>query len=174
MMGVAHPQLFAAISPNSGIGPMSPAVQARIADNKARFDARIPTIIVYGDVDSGGSPDGKIPAQGVLRGAFDELKALNHITTPDTVALFQSDYVAPYEVLVPGGKLVRQGIDTRYAKGRFDQYQYVSADPVALNLFNFVWVVDMAHGGDPRQAQMEWDYFKHWRRNSDGTLQFLP
>jgi poly(3-hydroxybutyrate) depolymerase len=172
MMGITHPRLFAAISPNSGIGPMSKEVEARVAEVKAQSDTRIPTIMVYGNVDSGGSVDGKIPAQGVIRGAFDELKAYDHITTQDRSELFNSDNSEPYEVLVPGVKLVRDGVDKRYPKGRFEIYRYMSADPAPLNLFSLVWVEDMAHGGDPRQAQLEWDYFKRWHRNADGSLTY--
>jgi poly(3-hydroxybutyrate) depolymerase len=172
MMGITHPRLFAAVSPNSGIGPMSKEVEARVADVKAQSDFRIPMIMVYGNVDSGGSVDGKIPAQGVIRGAFDEIKAYDHITAPDRTELFNSDNSEPYEVLMPGGKWVRGGVDKRYPKGRFEIYQYTSADPKPLNLFSFVWVEDMAHGGDPRQAQLEWDYFKQWRRNADGSLSY--
>jgi poly(3-hydroxybutyrate) depolymerase len=172
MMGITHPRLFAAVSPNSGIGPMSKEVEARVADVKAQTDFRIPMIMVYGNVDSGGSVDGKIPAQGVIRGAFDEIKAYDHITAPDRTELFNSDNSEPYEVLTPGGKLVRGGADKRYPKGRFEIYRYTSADPKPLNLFSFVWVEDMAHGGDPRQAQLEWDYFKQWRRNADGSLSY--
>ncbi|MDB5456243.1 MAG: hypothetical protein JWP92_1828, partial [Caulobacter sp.] len=40
--------------------------------------------------------------------------------------------------------------------------------------FNFVWETDMSHGGDPRQAQLEWDYFRQWRRGPDGALTFAP
>jgi hypothetical protein len=162
--------LFAAISPNSGIGPMSKEVEARVAEVKAQSDVRIPTMMVYGDVDSGGSVDGKIPAQGVIRGAFDELKAYDHISTQDRTQPFNSDNSEPYEVLVPGVKLVRGGIDKQYPLGRFEIYRYASADPAPLNLFSFVWVADMAHGSDPRQAQLEWDYFKRWHRNADGSL----
>jgi poly(3-hydroxybutyrate) depolymerase len=170
MMGVTHPSLFAAISPNSGIGPMSKEVEARIAAVKAQSDIRIPTLMVYGDVDSGGSIDGQMPAQGVIRGAFDELKTFDHITTQDRTERFRSDNVEPYDVLVPGVKVSRSGSDKRYPQGRFDIYRYLSADPAPLNLFSFVWVEDMAHGGDPRQAQLEWDYFKRWHRNADGSL----
>jgi poly(3-hydroxybutyrate) depolymerase len=172
MMGITHPRLFAAISPNSGIGPMSKEVEARVAEVKAQSDIRIPTMMVYGNVDSGGSVDGKIPAQGVIRGAFDELKAYDHITMQDRSELFNSDNSEPYEVLVPGAKLLRGGADKRYPKGRFEIYPYMSADPAALNLYSFVWVEDMAHGGDPRQAQLEWDYFKRWQRNADGSLTY--
>jgi len=104
MMGVTHPSLFAAISPNSGIGPMSKEVEARIAAVKGQSDIRIPTLMVYGDVDSGGSIDGHMPAQGVVRGAFDELKTFDHITTQDRTERFNSDNVDPYDVLVPGVK----------------------------------------------------------------------
>ena len=172
MMGITHPRLFAAVSPNSGIGPMSKEVEARVAEVKAQSDIRIPMMMVYGNVDSGGSVDGKIPAQGVIRGAFDEVKAYNHITTPDRTEIFNSEYSEPYEVLVPGAKLVRGGVDKRYPVGRFEIYRYLSADPAPLNLFSFVWVEDMAHGGDPRQAQLEWDYFKLWHRNADGSLTY--
>jgi poly(3-hydroxybutyrate) depolymerase len=172
MMGITHPRLFAAISPNSGIGPMSKEVEARVAEVKAQSDLRIPTMMVYGNVDSGASVDGKIPAQGVIRGAFDELKAFDHITTQDRSERFNSDYAEPYEVLVPGVKMAREGADKRYPKGRFEIYRYMSADPQALNLFSFVWVEDMAHGGDPRQAQLEWDYFKRWHRNADGSVTY--
>jgi poly(3-hydroxybutyrate) depolymerase len=172
MMGITHPRLFAAVSPNSGIGPMSKEVEARVADVKAQSDFRIPMIMVYGNVDSGGSVDGKIPAQGVIRGAFDEIKAYDHITAPDRTELFSSDNSEPYEVLNPGAKLVRGGVDKRYPLGRFEIYRYMSADPAPLNLYSFVWVEDMAHGGDPRQAQLEWDYFKLWHRNADGSLTY--
>jgi poly(3-hydroxybutyrate) depolymerase len=172
MMGITHPRLFAAISPNSGIGPMSKEVEARLAEVKAQSDIRIPTMMVYGNVDSGGSVDGKIPAQGVIRGAFDEIKAYDHVTTQDRIELFNSDNSDPYEVLNPGVKLVRAGVDKRYPLGRFEIYRYMSADPAPLNLYSFVWVEDMAHGGDPRQAQLEWDYFKLWHRNADGSLTY--
>jgi poly(3-hydroxybutyrate) depolymerase len=172
MMGITHPRLFAAISPNSGIGPMSKEVEARVAEVKAQSDIRIPTMMVYGNVDSGGSVDGKIPAQGVIRGAFDELKAFDHITTQDRTERFNSDNSEPYEVLVPGVKMARGGLDKRYPRGRFEIYPYLSAEPEPLNLFSFVWVEDMAHGGDPREAQLEWDYFKRWHRNADGSLTY--
>ncbi|HTK36768.1 MAG TPA: PHB depolymerase family esterase [Caulobacteraceae bacterium] len=172
MMGVSHPKVFAAISPNSGIGGMSKAVEDKIAQNRAQ-GLRIPAMIIYGDVDTGGSPDGKIPAQGVLRVAIDEFKAINHITTPDRVVKYESDTTAPYDVMALGGKLVRTGADARYPAGRFEMYQYTSDDPKPLNLFNFVWVKDMAHAQDPREAQLQWDYLKHWRRNDDGSLTYV-
>ena len=171
MMGIAHPQLFAAVSPNSGIGGMPPAVEQRMADNK-RMNLEIPMMIVYGDVDNGGSADGLIPAQGVLRVAIDEMKSMDHISTPDRVERYDSDTTAPYDILVPGGKLVHTAFDRRYPQGRLLDYEYTSDDSPARNLFDFVWVTDMAHAQDPREAQLEWDYFKHWRRNSDGTLTY--
>src|SRR6202051_2709704 len=67
MMGITHPRLFAAISPNSGIGPMSKEVEARVAEVKAESDIRIPTMMVYGKVDSAGSDDGKNTAPVVLK-----------------------------------------------------------------------------------------------------------
>jgi hypothetical protein len=45
--------------------------------------------------------------------------------------------------------------------------------PKPLNLFSLVWVADLAHGGDPREAQLGWVYFKHWRRNADGSLSYF-
>jgi len=170
IMGITRPDLFAAVSPNSGIGPMSKETEARIAELKAKSDVRIPMIMVYGNVDSGGSNDGKIPAQGVIQGAFDEVKAFDHITTPDRTETYHSEYSDPYQVLVPGAALVRGGIDQRYPKGRFGIYRYHSDDSKPLDLFSFVWVEDLAHGGDPRQAQLEWDYFRQWQRNADGSL----
>src|SRR5882757_3989051 len=113
MMGITHPGLFAAISPNSGIGPMSKEVEARVAAVKAQSDILIPTMMVYGNVDSGGSVDGKIPAQGVIRGAFEEIKAFDHITTQDRTERFNSEYSEPYEVLVPGVKPARSGADRK-------------------------------------------------------------
>ncbi|MDB5456052.1 MAG: Poly(3-hydroxybutyrate) depolymerase-like protein [Caulobacter sp.] len=174
MMGITHPQLFAAVSPNSGIGPMTPEVKAWVADLKAKSDVRMPMMIVYGDVDGAASTDAKIPAQGVLRGAIDEMKQYNNIATPDKAEPFNSPNTAPYDVLVLGGKAVRDGVDARYPKGRFQISEYSSKDAKPLNLFNFVWVTDMSHGGDPRQAQLEWDYFKQWRRGPDAALTFAP
>lgn len=170
MMGITRPNLFAAVSPNNGIGPMSPAVLARVEEIKHKGDARIPMMLVYGDVDSGGSTDARIPANGVLRGAIDEMKAYDRITTPDRILPYDSPNTVAYDVLVPGGRPVRAGVDRRYPQGRFQISAYMSADPMPLNLFSFVWVTDMTHGQDPRTAQLEWDYFKQWRRNADGTL----
>jgi poly(3-hydroxybutyrate) depolymerase len=172
MMGVSHPQLFAAISPNNGFGAFTPEVQAAVAAAKAKSDIRIPTMMVYGDVDSGSSVDGAIPAQGVLRDAIDQLKTFNHITAADRIEKVSSSNSAPYDALVPGGKLVRAAADRRYPQGRFEIYRYTSADPAPLGLFDVVWIKDLSHGADLREAQLEWDFFKHWRRNTDGTLSF--
>jgi poly(3-hydroxybutyrate) depolymerase len=174
MMGLTHPELFAAVSPNSGIGPMPKDVVARIAQVKAKSDARTPMLLLYGDADRGGSVDGEIPSQGILRGAIDEVKTYNHITAVDTAKPFHSPAGPGYDVLVPGVKQVSDAVDARYPQGRFKVYPYASADPAPLNLFSFVWVKDLTHGGDPRQAQLEWDYFKHWRRNPDGSLSYAP
>jgi poly(3-hydroxybutyrate) depolymerase len=170
MMGITHPQTFAAVSPNNGIGPMAPRVLERVRELKARGDVRIPMMLVYGDVDGAGSTDARIPANGVLRGAIDEMKAYNRISTADRIEPYNSPNTLSYEVLVPGARLVRAGVDRRYPQGRFQISAYMSADPTPLNLFSFVWVTDMSHGQDPRTAQLEWDYFRQWRRNPDGTL----
>ena len=172
MMGTTHPQIFAAVSPNNGIGPMAKPVVDRVAELKSKGDVRLPMILLYGDVDTGGSTDAKIPAQGVLRGAIDEMKTYNNIKTADRIVTFNSPNTVPYEVLVPGAKLVKEGIDKRYKDGRLQISAYASADPKPLNLFNVVWVTDMSHGQDPRSAQLEWDYFKQWRRNQDGSLSY--
>jgi pimeloyl-ACP methyl ester carboxylesterase len=173
-MGVTHPQLFAAISPNSGIGDFSPEVMSYAAGVKAKSDIRIPTFIVYGDVDSGASNDALIPAGDVLQHAIDNLRTYNHLAGEDKVTTYNSPFTAPYQVLDPGAKLAHAGFDARFPKGRFNIYQFTSTDPKPLPLLSFVWVDDMAHGGDFRQAQLEWDYFKQWRRNPDGSLTYKP
>jgi poly(3-hydroxybutyrate) depolymerase len=172
MMGISHTATFAAVSPNSGIGPMSPEVEAAAAEIRKDRDLRIPMMIEYGDVDTGASTDAKVPADGVLRGAIDEMKGLDKITTADKVQRYDSPNSNPYDVLVLGGKKVAAGVDKRYPAGRFQINEYWSSDPVPLNLFSFVWTSDLPHAADPRTAQLEWDYFKQWRRESDGSLKF--
>ncbi len=172
MMGISHSATFAAVSPNSGIGPMSPEVEARTAEIRKDRDLRIPMMLEYGDVDTGASTDAKVPAEGVLRGAIDEVKRLNKITTADKVQRYDSINSDPYDVLVLGGKKVAAGVDKRYPAGRFQISEYMSSDPVPLNLFSFVWTTDLPHAADPRTAQLEWDYFKQWQRESDGSLKF--
>jgi pimeloyl-ACP methyl ester carboxylesterase len=172
MMGLTHPQLFAAVSPNSGIGPMPKDVEARIAELKAKSDVRMPMMLVYGSADRGGTIDGEIPDKGILQGALDEVKAYDHIATADTTQPFHSPTGPDYRTLVPGGALTPEATDARYPQGRFKTWTYASADAVPRELLKFVWVVDLTHGGDPRQAQLEWDYFKHWRRNADGSLAY--
>ncbi len=174
MMGLTHPQIFAAVSPNSGIGPMPKAVATRIAEIEASGTVRMPMMLVYGNADHGGSVDGEIPAQGVLRGAIDEMKTYDHIATADAIHRFASPSAAPYDILAPGGKLLHEAVDARYPQGRFMTFDYTSTDAPALDLFRFVWIQDLSHGGDPRQAQLEWDYFKHWRRAPDGSLVRVP
>ncbi|HTK36495.1 MAG TPA: PHB depolymerase family esterase [Caulobacteraceae bacterium] len=170
--GLLHPQLFAAIAPNSGIGDFAPPVLAAIDRMKAQHDVRMPTFIVYGSVDAPASTDGKIPAKGVLRTALDYLKTYDHITTPDRIERFDSPNTEPYDILIPGGRASVSGVDAHYPQGRFHRYDYVSDDPKGLPLLSFLWVTDMPHGNDPHQAQMVWDYFKHWKRNPDGSLAY--
>jgi poly(3-hydroxybutyrate) depolymerase len=172
MMGITHPQLFAAVSPNNGIGPMTPEVTAWAANVKQKGDARIPMMMVFGDVDGAASVDAKFPAQGVLRGALDEMKKYNNLAGTEQVVKFDSPYSAPYDVLVLGGTAERKATDARYPDGRFVINTYSSNDRKPLPLFSFVWVTDLPHGADPRTAQLEWDYFKQWRRNADGSLTF--
>jgi poly(3-hydroxybutyrate) depolymerase len=169
--GITHPQLFAAVSPNSGIGDFDAPVTSWVADLKAKRDIRLPMMIVYGAVDSASSTDGLIPAQGVLRNAINNMKTYDGVTTSDTTKVFDSPNAPAYEILVPGAKLTQSGIDVHYPKGRFQRYDYVSADR-KQPIFSFVWVVDMPHGNAPGQAQMIWDFFKTWRRNPDGALTY--
>ena len=175
MMGITHPRLFAAVSPNSGIGPMSPAVMARVAAVKRQGDTRVPIIVMYGNADHGGSIDGQLPARiGVLQPAIDQLKAFDHIVTQDQIEPYVSPSSPPYDILVPGAKLVRAGFSAHYPKGRLKVYEYYSDDPTPRNLFDFVWVQDMAHAQFQDEAQMQWDFFRHWRRNDDGALTYEP
>lgn len=175
MMGITHPRLFAAVSPNSGIGPMSPAVEARIAAIKGHGDIRLPVIIMYGNADHGGSIDGRLPAHiGVLQPAIDEWKAFDHIIAADRAEPYVSPSSPPYDLLIPGAKLVRAGISAHYPEGRLKVYEYYSDDAQPLNLLDFVWIKDMAHAQFKGEAKMEWDYFKHWRRNDDGSLTYTP
>jgi len=44
-LSVLHPELFAAVSPNNGIGPMPDAVLARVKELKAKSDVRTPMMI---------------------------------------------------------------------------------------------------------------------------------
>jgi len=69
---------------------------------------------------------------------------------------------------------VRSAFESHYPDGRFKTYEYYSDAPKPLNLFDCVWIADMTHAQDPREAQLEWDYFKHWRRNDNGSLTYTP
>jgi poly(3-hydroxybutyrate) depolymerase len=170
MMGIIHPELFAAISPNNAGGTLAKDITALADEKKAKQDYRMPIMYVAGGADATATLDGKIPAQGVIRDQLDYAKAYEHISTPDKTAPFNSAYEESAEILVPGGKLVRSGIDHRYPEGRIQIYQYFSADTTPLNLLNLVWITDMSHASEPREAQLQWDYFKEWRRNADGSL----
>jgi hypothetical protein len=169
--GVTHPQLFAAVSPNSGLGDFEPAVTQRIADNEAK-GLRLPMIVVYGAQDRQSTNDGLIPAKGVLRNVIDTMKTYDGVTTPDRTQPFQSASAPPYDVLIPGGKFSQTGPDVGYPKGRFERYDYVSTD--GKPIFSWVWVVDMPHSQAVGEAQLEWNFFKSWRRNSDGSLAYVP
>jgi hypothetical protein len=110
----------------------------------------------------------------VLRNAIDVIKSFDHITVADRYEPFTSANTAPYEVLVPGAGVEHLATDAHYPNGRFTTYRYASADAKPMNLFDFVWVKDMAHGMDPREAATEWAFFKHWSRNPDGSLTYAP
>jgi poly(3-hydroxybutyrate) depolymerase len=170
--GITHPTTFAAISPNSGIGDFTPEVMNFVAALKAKNDVLLPVMVVYGAVDGGGSTDGQIPAEGVIRNAVDLLKKYNHITTPDRIVRYDSPNASPYDILVPGGKLTATGAGGGWKEPRFRRYDYLSAGAQPLPLFSLVWVTDMPHGSYNGQAQTIWDYFKQWRRNPDGSLAY--
>ena len=169
--GITHPQLFAAVSPNSGIGDFDPSVTKWVADLKAKQDIRLPMMVVYGAEDAASSNDGLIPAQGVLRNAINNMKAYDGITTPDSTKLYNSPGGPAYEVLVPGAKLTPLRVDAHYPNGRLLRYDYASAD-TKQPIFSWVWVLDMPHGGALGQAQLIWDFFKTWKRNPDGSLTY--
>jgi len=135
-----------------GIGDFSKEVAAWVDGIKAKSDIRIPIFVVYGDVDSAASTDATIPAGDVLQHAIDNVKKYNHISTKDRIETYNSGYTAPYDVLVPGAKVVRAGADNRYPQGRFKVYTYTSDDAKPLNLFSLTWVADLSHGGDAREA----------------------
>jgi poly(3-hydroxybutyrate) depolymerase len=171
IMGVAHPKLFAAVSPNSGFGNWDPTVLQRIDQLKAQ-GLHIPMIVIYGSQDRQSTTDGLIPAQGVLRNVIDIVKSYDGITTSDRTEPFQSPHAPPNDILVPGGKLNPTGMTTGYPKGRFQRYDYTTPD--GKPMFSFVWVVDLPHGQAPGEAQMEWDFFKVWKRNPDGSVTYAP
>ena len=77
-------------------------------------------------------------------------------------------------IVLPPASFVheKEKIDKRWPAGRFEKWEYMSADAKPLNLYDFIRVVDLPHGGDAREAQMIWDYFKNWRRNPDGSLTY--
>src|SRR5258706_7409405 len=54
MMGIAHPELFAAVSPHNCIRPIPDAVLATVKELKAKSDVPTPLMIVYGASDAGG------------------------------------------------------------------------------------------------------------------------
>lgn len=172
--GLTNPRAFAAVAPTSGLEELSPGVMAMVAKAKADGNVRIPMIIMYGAADLGSTVDGQIGATGGVAKAINMVKAFDDITTADRVTTFDSPTTAPYDILVPGGQLTKIGMDVHYPAGRFRRYDYMSADAKPLPLFSFVLGADLMHGVDPREAQMEWDYFKHWRRNADGSLGYVP
>ncbi|WP_011582220.1 MULTISPECIES: PHB depolymerase family esterase [Chelativorans] len=170
MMSITRPDLFAAVAPTSGIGPMPEAVVAAAAEQSDK-GLRIPMMIVYGSSDGGSSMDGMIPAQGVLRNAIDEMKAFNGIKTEDRTELYDSRNGEPYQILVPGADLIQEAVDERFPEGRFQNYAYSTDD--GLNLLSFVWVLDMPHGQAPGQTDLMWDFLQQWQRNPDGSLRYL-
>jgi poly(3-hydroxybutyrate) depolymerase len=169
--GVTHPQLFAAVSPNDGIGDFSSSAQW-VADLKAKHDIRIPMMVVYGAVDAASSNDGLIPAKGVLTDAINQMKAYDGVNTPDSTRPFDSPSGPSYDVLVPGGKLTQLDVNAHFPNGRYQKYDYATADTNRV-IFSWVWVTDMPHGTAPGQAQLIWDFFKTWKRNPDGSLTYL-
>jgi poly(3-hydroxybutyrate) depolymerase len=176
MMGLTHPELFAAVSPdsNNADGPLSPEILSRIEALKARYDYRVPVFYMHGNVDTQASVDGLLPAASKIRNRMDIWKQINHISTADEIKTFDSTNTLPYVYVIPKGKLLRSGIDTRYPQGRFQTWQYWSNDAQPLNLYDFTWILDLPHAYDLRQSRLIWDYFKHWQRKPDGSLSYSP
>ena len=79
MMGLTHPQLFAATSPTNGAGTLQKPVQERVDQIKAKFDYRLPVMAVYGNVDSGSTTDGLIPAVSSIRDGINAIKKYNSL-----------------------------------------------------------------------------------------------
>jgi poly(3-hydroxybutyrate) depolymerase len=170
--GITHPDVFAAVSPNSGIGDFDASVTQRVADIKAKHNIRLPMMVVYGAEDAASSNDGLIPAEGVLHNAINNMKAYDGISTPDLTKVVNSSGGPSYEALMPGARLTPLDVDAHYPDGRILKYDYFT-DDTKQPMFSWVWVKDMPHGSAPGQAQMIWDFFKHWKRNKDGSLTYL-
>ena len=172
LMAATHPLLFAAAAPTDSNGAFTKREDERVAELKAKFDYRIPVMVTYGAVDRSASVDGKLAAESVIKAQIDSFKTINHVATKDEIVKFNSRYTAPYEVVNFKGKLEPAAIDKHYPAGRFQVFSYMSADPKPLNLVRVAWILDVPHAYDLREARLQWDYFKHWSRNTDGSLTY--
>jgi len=135
-----------------------------LADRKkAAFDYRMPLIQNSGLLDGLG-----------MNGAWP-------ISSSDNLWLQTIDYWKQYNHIPVQPFVQNAGCETGlYADEtdyegedqRFIHQSWRSEDPGHLPLYQLVVAKRMPHAADLRQMEIAWEFMKHYRRNSDGTLAF--
>jgi poly(hydroxyalkanoate) depolymerase family esterase len=133
-----------------------------LADQKkAAFDYRMPLIQNSGLLDGLGM-NGSWPissADNLWLQTIDYWKQYNHIPLQPFVQN------PDCETGLSADETVYEGDDQRFIHQR-----WFSADPDHLPLYQLVVAKRMPHAADLRQMEIAWEFLRHYRRGSDGTL----
>jgi poly(3-hydroxybutyrate) depolymerase len=153
-LGLAHPEVFAAMSPMGATGGTSAVEKA------AEFD--IPLCIIVGSVDTSNvvtNDAGQKVIRGIENGALESLLDFNEIDYGTT------DYDAtPYWGYKPDSFAVRTDKELSFEINSFRKDGYTNP-PVQLVTF-----IGAGHANADYMSTIAWDFMKRYSRGKDGSV----
>lgn len=136
-------------------------------ERKKQYDYRMPVWYTYGSREI----SYPIVAGCSQQHQYDFWKMYNNIHIAATPSSEEPDSLS---CGVPGEEIDLLTPSERHPNHWYEVNRFFSQDPVPLNLYNYVIMHDKGHDIAEMDTALAWDYVKHFYRNKDGSLGFLP
>lgn len=179
VIGLCHPDRIAAVCPIDSNWPgnrmgvsevdwhdVKPFRLAMELRERTGIDYRLPNWYTYGN---------REPSYPVYRGCtqqhqYDFWKLYNNIPIKPTPEM---DQPHPCGCGVLGDRYERIEPSSVHSHHSYDVQRFVSRDPGAPNLFNYVVMLDKGHDIAEKDPELGWRFVSQFRRESDGSLTIL-
>ena len=136
----------------------------KIADKKKENnDYRMPLIQASGLLDGLGEEGWPIKSKDSLW-----IQTINYWKAYNNIDVKEFEYNPTYETGLYGDE---NSYD--YDDQRFIHHKWFTNDESHLPLYQFIVAKRMPHAVDLREIEIGWNFIKHYRRNSDGSLSYV-